>query len=89
MVDDNPANQEILSRRLEHQGYQIVLADSGTQALEKLSQDSFDLVLLDVMMPDMDGYEVLQRMKADTILRKIPVIMISACADIRPCHSLH
>jgi signal transduction histidine kinase len=82
VVDDNPANQEILSRHLEHQGYQIVLADSGIQALEKLCQDSFDLVLLDVMMPDMDGYEVLQRMKADSVLVKIPVIMISACADI-------
>jgi signal transduction histidine kinase len=82
VVDDNPANQEILSRRLENQGYQIVLADCGSQALEKLSIDSFDLVLLDVMMPDMDGYEVLQRMKADSLLVKIPVIMISACADI-------
>jgi len=82
VVDDNPANQEILSRRLEHQGYQIVLADCGAQALEKLCQDSFDLVLLDVMMPDMDGYEVLLRMKADQALIKIPVIMISACADI-------
>jgi signal transduction histidine kinase len=82
VVDDNAANQEILSRRLEKQGYQIVLADCGSQALEKLGHDSFDLVLLDVMMPDMDGYEVLQRMKADSILVKIPVIMISACADI-------
>jgi CheY-like chemotaxis protein len=82
VVDDNPANQEILSRLLEHQGCDIVLADSGVQALEKLDQDKFDLVLLDVMMPDMDGYEVLQRMKADLVLRKVPVIMISACADI-------
>jgi signal transduction histidine kinase len=82
VVDDNPANQEILSRRLEPQGYQIVSADSGAQALKKLRHDSFDLVLLDVMMPDMDGYEVLQHMKADTALCTIPVIMISACADI-------
>ena len=82
VVDDDPANQEVLSRCLEHQGYQIDLADSGAQALKKLGQDAFDLVLLDVMMPDMDGYEVLQRMKADTALRKVPVIMISACANI-------
>lgn len=82
IVDDNPANQEILSRLLAHQGYHIVLADSGTHALEKLAQDVFDLVLLDVMMPDMDGYQVLQHIKADTVLRKVPVIMISACADI-------
>jgi signal transduction histidine kinase len=82
VVDDNPANQEVLSRCLEPQGCQIVLADSGAQALKKLRHDSFDLVLLDVMMPEMDGYEVLQRMKGDTALRKIPVIMISACEDI-------
>jgi signal transduction histidine kinase len=82
VVDDSPANQDILSRRLEKQGYQTVLANSGAQALEKLNLGSFDLVLLDVMMPDMDGYEVLQRMKADPVLVKIPVIMISACADI-------
>jgi len=82
VVDDSQANQEILSRRLELQGYQIELADSGAQALEKLNRDFFDLVLLDVMMPDMDGYTVLQHMKTDTVLRNIPVIMISACADI-------
>jgi signal transduction histidine kinase len=82
VVDDNPANLEILSRRLGHEGYHIVLAESGSQALKKLSREMFDLVLLDVMMPDMDGYEVLQVMKADTALRNVPVIMISACADI-------
>ena len=82
VVDDNPANQEILFRRLELQGHEIVLAGSGKEALKIVSQGVFDLVLLDVMMPDMDGYEVLQRMKADTALRHIPVIMISACADI-------
>jgi len=82
VVDDNPDNQEILSRRLQYQGYQTVLADSGAEALNKLAQDSFDLVLLDVMMPDMNGYEVLQRMKVDSALIKVPVIMISACADI-------
>ncbi|NOT10913.1 MAG: hybrid sensor histidine kinase/response regulator [Methylococcaceae bacterium] len=82
VVDDNPANQEILSRRLENQGYQIAMAGSGVEALEKLTSNRFDLVLLDVMMPDMGGYEVLQRMKADTVLRNIPVIMISACSDM-------
>jgi signal transduction histidine kinase len=82
VVDDNPANQEILARRLELQGHEIVLAGSGDQALKILRQAVYDLVLLDVMMPDMDGYEVLQRIKGDTALRHIPVIMISACADI-------
>lgn len=82
VVDDNDANQEILSRHLVQQGYSIELSDNGTEALAKLRQGAYDLVLLDVMMPDMDGYEVLQRMKADAVLRNIPVIMISACADI-------
>ena len=82
IVDDNQANREILSRRLERQGHQTVLVGNGIEALEKLACDSFDLVLLDVMMPDMDGHQVLQCIKADEKLKTIPVIMISACADI-------
>jgi signal transduction histidine kinase len=82
IVDDNPSNQEILSRRLKQQGHQVELADSGVQALVMLSENSFDLVLLDVMMPDMDGYEVLQQVKSNLSMNTVPVIMISACADI-------
>ncbi len=82
IVDDNPANRDILSRRLTRQGYQTIMIDNGAKALDLLKYEPFDLVLLDVMMPDMDGYQVLQYMKEDDKLQKIPVIMISACADI-------
>lgn len=82
IVDDNPANRDILSRRLNRQGHQTIMVDNGAKALDLLARERFDLVLLDVMMPDMDGYQVLQHMKKDDKLQQIPVIMISACADI-------
>ena len=82
VVDDIEANRDVLTRRLERQGYAVATADNGRQALEKLRADTFDLVLLDIMMPEMDGYEVLQRLKADPALRPIPVIMISALNEL-------
>jgi two-component system, sensor histidine kinase and response regulator len=82
VVDDIEANRDILSRRLERQGYAIATAENGRQALEMLRADSFDLVLLDIMMPEIDGYEVLQRLKADDRLQHIPVIMISALGEL-------
>ncbi len=82
IVDDIEANRDVLSRRLERQGYAVARADNGRQALERLRAETFDLVLLDIMMPEMDGYEVLQRLKADEALRHIPVIMISALSEL-------
>ncbi|MDQ6764692.1 MAG: SpoIIE family protein phosphatase [Verrucomicrobiota bacterium] len=82
VVDDVQNNRDVLSRRLERQGYAVVTAEDGKQALEKLRAQAFDLVLLDIMMPEMDGYEVLQRLKADEALRHIPVIMISALSEL-------
>jgi sigma-B regulation protein RsbU (phosphoserine phosphatase) len=82
VVDDVEANREVLSRRLERQGYAVATAENGLQALERLRADAFDLVLLDIMMPEMDGYEVLQRLKADEAWRHIPVIMISALSEL-------
>ncbi len=82
VVDDVENNRDVLSRRLERQGYTVATAQNGRQALEKLSAQTFDLVLLDIMMPDMDGYEVLQSLKADEVLRHIPVIMISALSEL-------
>jgi CheY-like chemotaxis protein len=82
VVDDNEMNRDMLSRRLERQGYQSVLAEDGVQALERLPEAAFDLVLLDIMMPRMNGYEVLERIKADPALRHIPVIMISAVDEL-------
>ncbi len=78
VVDDNESNRNMLSRRLIRQNHAVEVAENGKRALEMLRARDFDLVLLDVMMPEMDGYEVLERMHADDKLRGIPVIMISA-----------
>jgi phosphoserine phosphatase RsbU/P len=82
VVDDNESNRALLARRLRRQRYTVVLAENGRQALDKLRLRKFDLVLLDVIMPEMDGYRVLTTMKSDDALRHIPVIMISALDDL-------
>jgi two-component system, sensor histidine kinase ChiS len=82
VVDDVEANRDVLSRRLERQGYVVATAENGRQALGMLRASTFDLVLLDIMMPEMDGYEVLHRLKADQALRDIPVIMISGLSEL-------
>ena len=82
VVDDNEANRDMLSRRLRSRRYSVELAENGNIALEKLAKESFDLVLLDVMMPEMDGYQTLTHIKADKRLKNIPVIMISAQTEL-------
>src|SRR5258707_887323 len=83
VVDDIDDNRFALSRRLARQGYlNVTTAADGRQALELLNSKSFDLVLLDIMMPTVNGYEVLAQMKASSSLRHIPVIMISAVDEI-------
>lgn len=82
VVDDNEMNRDLLSRRLQRQGHTVVVAKNGKQAIAELQKQPFDLVLLDVMMPEMNGYQVLEYLKADVALRHIPVIMISALDDI-------
>jgi signal transduction histidine kinase/DNA-binding response OmpR family regulator len=83
VVDDIDDNRFALTRRLARQGYlNVSTASDGRQALDMLNAEPFDLVLLDIMMPQMNGYEVLERMKADERLRHIPVIMISAVDEI-------
>ncbi len=82
VVDDIEANRDVLTRRLEREGYQVATAENGRQALDRLRAETFDLVLLDIMMPEMDGYDVLQHLKADEVLRHIPVIMISALSEL-------
>ncbi len=82
IVDDNEANRALLARRLRRQGYTVSLAENGRQALEKLRARRYDLVLLDVIMPEMGGYHVLENMKQDPLLRHLPVIMISALDDL-------
>jgi len=83
LVDDNEDNLYTLSLRLKREGYNhIVTAGNGREALERLQAQPFDLVLLDIMMPELNGYEVLAAMKSDARLRHIPVIMISAVDEI-------
>jgi adenylate cyclase len=81
VVDDVPDNVDILQMRLEAQGYEVVTAADGLEALEKIRELMPDLVLLDVMMPKLDGIETVKRLKADASLPFIPVILVTAKAD--------
>lgn len=78
LVDDEHANRDALSRRLVRQGYEVTSAASGKEALEVLQQQNFDLVLLDVMMPEMDGLEVLSAIRESRPMTELPVIMVTA-----------
>jgi CheY-like chemotaxis protein len=83
VVDDNEDNRYTLTRRLGREGYQsVAVATNGREALDLIASRPFDLILLDVMMPEMNGYEVLERLKADEALRHVPVIMISAITEL-------
>jgi class 3 adenylate cyclase len=83
VVDDNDDNRYALCHRLEREGYRgYETAENGRIALERLAARPFDLVLLDIQMPELDGYEVLARMKADDVLRHVPVIIISALSEL-------
>jgi len=82
VVDDIPANLERLAEILHRDGYRVVAFPRGAMALRAAAQNPPDLILLDVMMPEMDGFEVCQRLKTDQTLKEIPVIFISALDDI-------
>jgi class 3 adenylate cyclase len=83
VVDDDEDNRYALAQRLGREGYaNVAVAANGRQALDRLASGSFDCVLLDIMMPELDGYQVLERMKADPVLRYVPVIVISALAEL-------
>lgn len=81
IVDDQPFNVDILQRRLDAQGYEILTAYDGEEALAKATSELPDLILLDIMMPKIDGIEVCQRLKADLSLPFIPIIMVTAKTD--------
>ncbi len=78
VVDDVRANREVIQRRLKRRGYVVTQAPDGLQALELVSQERFDLVLLDIMMPELDGIEVLQRIRKTHTRAQLPVIMVTA-----------
>jgi sigma-B regulation protein RsbU (phosphoserine phosphatase) len=82
VVDDVEMNRDLLSRRLRQLGHEVATAENGRQALEAVRAGGFDLVLLDIMMPEMDGYQVLSEMMADPVLKHLPVIMISAVTEM-------
>lgn len=82
VVDDNKVNRLLLGRGLEQQGHRVAFAENGRQALEMLHQNEFDLMLLDIQMPEMDGYQVLEKVASDLDLRDIPVIVTSALEEL-------
>jgi CheY-like chemotaxis protein/signal transduction histidine kinase len=82
VVDDNPTNRDLLTRQLARHGYIVDAAADGKDALDKLASRDFDLILLDVIMPGMDGVETLRRLKEDERLRDIPVIMLSSLDEV-------
>jgi len=82
VVDDNKVNRILLLRNLEQQGHTVETAENGKEALEKLRAKSFDLVLLDIEMPELDGYQVLEACLNDTDLRNIPIIMTSSMDEL-------
>src|SRR5579872_2426627 len=74
IVDDNKMNRDVLAQRLERHGHTVVHAENGTEAMTAVRAHAFDLVLLDIMMPEVDGYQVLTELKADDALKHIPVV---------------
>jgi CheY-like chemotaxis protein len=82
VVDDNASNRDLLKRRLERQGHFVTLAENGIAALALVREAAFDLILLDLLMPDISGFDVLLTLKGDSSLRDIPVIMISALNEL-------
>src|SRR5215469_4927490 len=82
IVDDTEATRELLARRLRRDGHHVVEVANGRAALDIVARESFDLILLDMMMPDLNGYEVLTQLKADVRFRHIPIIVISALDEI-------
>ena len=91
VVDDSDAARELLVRFLQREGHHVAVAKDGQQALELVSQRDFDLILLDFIMPEMSGIQVLRRLKSEERWKHIPVIMVSALeevSDIAPCIEL-
>lgn len=81
IIDDEGANRRALAVMLKLEGYQVLEAYSGQQAFALMEKELPDLILLDLMMPEMDGYDVFQRLKSDDRTRHIPVLVVSALAS--------
>jgi len=81
LVDDSELNRNLIGRRIQEQGHDLTVSVDGEEALRTLAEGTFDVVLLDVVMPGIDGYEVLTRMRSDARFRDLPVIMLTAMED--------
>lgn len=81
IVDDDPRNRKLIETLLRVDGFEVTSADSGAAALAAVSAALPDLVLLDLMMPDMDGFEVVRRLKADPVANRVPIVMVTALDD--------
>ncbi|MDH4226125.1 MAG: response regulator [Deltaproteobacteria bacterium] len=77
-AEDSPATQKFISFTLKYKGYDVVTANDGIEALEKLGTESFDLIILDIMMPRMNGLEVLKEIKTKTPYKDIPILMLTS-----------
>jgi len=81
-VDDNPVNNTLVKSQLMFKGFDVISATSGKQALQLIDEKHPDVVLLDIMMPEMNGYEVLEAIRENPDTENLPVIMLSALADM-------
>ena len=91
VVDDNEMNRDVLSRRLQKEGYLVSTAEDGVKALDMLTTETYDMVLLDIMMPDMDGFETLRNMRSLNGGIDTPVIMLTSVNemdDVKKCIGL-
>jgi two-component system cell cycle response regulator DivK len=82
IVDDNEMNRDVLSRRLQRRGFEVLLATDGLRGLETARKERPDLILLDLGLPEIDGWECARRLKADAATRAIPVIALTAHAMV-------
>ena len=78
VVDDNEVNLRLVSKILELEGYQVLVAHNGAEAIEKVVQESPDLAILDVMMPDIDGYDLCRKLRQPPLCAKMPILMLTA-----------
>jgi len=81
LVDDSELNRNLIGRRILEQGHDLTVSADGSEALQMLAEGTFDVVVLDVVMPGMDGYEVLTRIRSDARFRDVPVIILTAMED--------
>jgi CheY-like chemotaxis protein len=88
VVDDNPLSRKLLNDMLSAEGYSVHQAASGTEALSAIAEKQPDVVLLDIMMPDMDGFEVVRRLKADMKTNIPPIVIVTALDDEGSCARL-